>query len=201
MSSLLRPVGPHPPSVYWVRRGLSLAALVIVIALIAWACGHSSSSPSGQGSPHASATPATSGPVRCAAPNVTLTVTTDAVSYPVGQTPRLIGRLTNAGSSTCVLRLAPATEIWQIVSGPDTVFSTKRCPQSTAQSRDIRLAPNKSKQVSLLWNGKRLGYDQPTKHCVAGSTPVPPGTYQLSAKVAGIKTTKPAVFHIAGTAG
>ncbi|HWB66656.1 MAG TPA: hypothetical protein VG708_07510 [Mycobacteriales bacterium] len=196
MSSLRHPVGPHPPSVYWVRRGLSLAALVIVIVLIAYACGHSSSSPDRH--PSAQSSSPSTRVVPCAS-LVRLRLSTDAVSYPVGQTPTLIATLTNSGSGVCVLHTAPAKEIWRIVSGPDTVFSTKHCPQSTAKPKDIRLKPGKSKQLRLVWNGKRLGYDKATKRCVTGTTPASPGTYQLTASIGGIRAAMPAVFHIAGS--
>ena len=35
MSTVIRPVGPLPPRVYWVRRILLIAAVVVVVALVA----------------------------------------------------------------------------------------------------------------------------------------------------------------------
>ena len=39
MESLLRPVGPEPERVYWMRRGAVLLALVLVLSLLFWGLG------------------------------------------------------------------------------------------------------------------------------------------------------------------
>ncbi|HTY71704.1 MAG TPA: hypothetical protein VMI11_04670 [Actinomycetes bacterium] len=39
MSSLLRPVGPHPPGVYWVRRLVALVLVVAVLLILFWLWG------------------------------------------------------------------------------------------------------------------------------------------------------------------
>lgn len=54
----MRPVGPQPPSVYWVRRAVVLVVLAAIVAGIVWLVAGRGGGPTGTASPDPSDTPA-----------------------------------------------------------------------------------------------------------------------------------------------
>src|SRR4051812_13920662 len=97
--ALLRPVGPHPAWVYWLRRAVPLVLLVVVIVALARACGadaHEAGRPVGApASPSSSITtsptatrPAAAAPGSCPRSRLSVTAGTDADSYGPGGAPR-----------------------------------------------------------------------------------------------------------------
>ncbi len=50
---MLQPVGPLPPSVYWRRRAVAAAVVVLVLALLVWAIATAASADGGPGAPTA----------------------------------------------------------------------------------------------------------------------------------------------------
>ena len=81
VSSMMRPVGPQPPSVYWVRRALALVVVIGVVLAAVWLV----SGRGGDGTPSAAAGPATSpstAPVASPSPSPSHSSTKKATSTP-----------------------------------------------------------------------------------------------------------------------
>jgi hypothetical protein len=201
--ALLEPVGPLPPRVYWVRRGALLAALVLLVVVIAVSCSGGSSRRAAQTvKPVATSTPATTPSAtptssaslspaipHCGRADITVTVSTDAPSYPPGVIPQLQVSIRNSSARTCYLTESPSRRTWTIVSGSDTVWTTAGCQRSSAAVRTT-LSPGESVRHTLAWNRHRSG-----PQCTTTSTEAPPGTYQLSTVVSGVHSDK-AVFRL-----
>jgi hypothetical protein len=199
---LLRPVGPLPARVYWVRRLVPLALVVVLVAVIAISCSGGSSSrsdkarvattptptPSASGTHSASPTPrasstATAAVTGCHARDLAVTASTDAPSYGAGRTPLLKVAVRNAGSQACLLVQSPSRRNWTIRSGNDLIWSTVGCPKSTAAIQ-TRLDPNQSVVHTMAWNRHRIG-----PHCTASRVAAQPGTYQLSVIFDGVRSS------------
>jgi hypothetical protein len=193
VSTVLRPVGPQPPRVYWLRRGILLGVivLVIVIVLVVLSGGGSGTPGPAHHSPPPSTpatTPATTQVAACDPSDLTLVLSTDSDTYTSGQTPKLLGVFSNSSSTTCTISTDPAGMLWTITSGSDKIWTTKGCPASTP-AKTLKVKAGHSRTVSTTWDGRRL-----ESGCTAGSAALP-GEYVLNATLDGVKGT-PAVFHI-----
>ncbi len=195
VSTVLWPVGPHEPRVYWIRRGVLLVVIVaIVVVLVNLLSGGGSKKPTT--GHHSSPTPSTSTsppstPPAVAACNpsvITLVLSTSASGYTSGESATLIGSFSNPSTSPCRLTSTPSNEAWTITSGSDHIWTTKGCP-STLPAKTIKIKAGGTKTITTVWDGHRLDTG-----CAAGSAALP-GEYVLHATLDGIKG-KPAVFHV-----
>jgi hypothetical protein len=189
VSTVLRPVGPLPPGVYWRRRAFLLLALVLIIIVIAVSCSGGSSKPSAGPNPRPSVT-TTPTAAACTPASLKLTLSTDATTYAVGASPTFSGAFTNTSSTPCKMTFSPANETWTVTSGP-TVWTNAHCQRSQlTHSKTIR--PGGSRTVSFQWDGKTL---VSTAGCTPGSQ-AQNGTYILHATLDGVPANSGAVFHI-----
>ena len=190
---MLRPVGPHRSRVYWLRRAWVLGLIVVVIVLLVELLSGGSSKPDAKTppTPTTTPTPTTSSSAQVAAcdpSTLTLVLSTDSDTYTSGQTPKLIGELSNPTTTTCTLSRSPANEIWTVKSGTDTVWSTKGCA-STTPVKTTTLKAGATKTLSIFWDGHRINSD-----CSEGDVALA-GEYTLHATLDGVKG-KVAVFQI-----
>ncbi|MGN6473362.1 MAG: hypothetical protein ACTHK4_06900 [Mycobacteriales bacterium] len=200
MSSVLFPVGPLPPRVYWVRRLVVLALPLILILLIAVSCsGGGKKSPSAGGNPSGPTTSPTtsssSNPNAGCAPgqlSAKLAVAGSAPNstYTIGQSPAFTATITNVSASTCQLTTNPATETWKVKSGAALWWTTASTGGCTIANTPVTapLAPGATQKVSISWNGYRL-----LPGCTRGEQ-AQPGTYVLRATLDGV-TAQQAIFH------
>lgn len=192
VSTVLRPVGPLPPRIYWIRRAILVIALLVLVIVIAVSCSGGSSKPpaaGGRPGPQQTHTPQPSQIAACDPTALTLTVSTDTVTYTTGQAPKLTGVFTNPTSTTCRLARLASDEIWTIKSGTPTVWTTQGCP-GPAVPAHMKIAAGATKIVSMFWNGKVQN-----AACKEGAT-AQAGTYTLHATLDGVTAAKAAVFHI-----
>jgi hypothetical protein len=191
VSTVLRPVGPLDPRVYWIRRAVLSGVILVVIIVIAVSCsGGSTKKPPATG-PHTSPTTSASPPAQLAACDptaLTLTLSTDSETYTSGQAPKLIGVFANTTSVGCKLTVAASNEDWTIKSGTAKVWTTQGCSTSTV-AKQITIRAGATKMVSVFWNGHLLD-----SGCASGAVATA-GTYTLNATLDGVKG-KIAVFHI-----
>lgn len=196
-SALLRPVGPRPARVYWTRRLVLLAAVVLVVVFGAKACGGDRTTPTGASAPRPSvtSTPTTSpSPVKittCHKRDLTVTAATDVASYPAGSLPRLSAVVRNVSDRACRFSTAPGERVWTIVSGADRVWTSTDCTRPGGRAT-TRLRPGKTIAYALVWNRRRSATGCPTDTPEASR-----GTYQLAVTVDGV-AAETVVFHLTG---
>ncbi|MHC1558697.1 DUF4232 domain-containing protein [Actinomycetospora sp. C-140] len=131
-------------------------------------------------------------PGPCADGDLRITARTDAPSYAAGRKPVLSLVVTNTGATPCVRDLDAAKQAVAVVKRPgDGLWGSNDC--SPGDTDDVRtLAPGEEAVFSVHWSGKT---SQPG--CRGERTAVPPGTYQLLARLDGI-VSDPAPFTLEG---
>jgi len=207
VSTVLRPVGPQSPGVYWVRR---LVVLLVVLALLlgirfllfrgdstTTATPEPSTSPTASttpeptdtGSPSAEPTPTATAVPACKDSQITVTASTDAATYTVGSTPRLRMRIQNTSDTACRRDIGAAQNELLITSGSARVWSSDDCnPGGTAQV--VTLKPEQSYSVSVTWLGRLSA-----KGCPADQPLAEAGTYKLTGRNGDV-TSDAAVFSL-----
>ena len=195
MSSVLDPVGPLPPRVYWTRRVFVIGVpLFLLILIIAVSCSGGGGKPAANGpNPRTSNSPAA--PQPCTTTDVVLTLATDHdgtsgnPTYTIGETPKFTGTFTNRSANACTLSYSTANEDWTVVSGTTTIWTTKGCTSSTAKTKTVTLAAGGTKTRSITWDGKEYTKCQPT-------TTLQPGQYVLRADLDGHQPAAGTVFQM-----
>jgi hypothetical protein len=131
-------------------------------------------------------------PGPCADGDLRVTARTDATSYPAGQKPVLSLVVTNTGTAPCVRDLDAARQAVAVVRQPgDGLWGSNDC--SPGDTDDVRtLQPGEEAVFSVRWSGRTS-----TPGCAGERTTVPPGTYQLLARLDGI-VSEPVPFTLAG---
>lgn len=200
VSTVLRPVGPRQPRVYWGRRLVLLAIVAVVIFAIVEACSGGGGG-GGSGQPNSNhstppTTPATTPPastqVAACDPSVlSLALSTDQTTYTSGDPVQLIGTFTNPGATACTLEVSEATEFWTVKSGPVKIWTTKGCVSASATSKKVKIKAGGTHQVTTTWPGNRIG----TTPCSDGEVALA-GEYTADGTLDGVTAPRAAVFHI-----
>ena len=204
MSTVLHPVGPNPPRVYWVRRLLVMVAIVVVVAgLIAlvWAVAFRDGGGEATGTDAvagAAADQAATGgaaapavPVDCLVANLQVTVVTDATQYASGVDPVLQAAVTNVGADACTVDAGYVAREVVISSGTDRIWSTKDCASAENASRQLLLGGAGGRDtVDIPWGRIRSG-----EGCPADLPAPRAGTYQAVVTLLGM-SAEPSVFAL-----
>ena len=127
MSTLLHPEGPEPERTYWIRRGIVVAAGIVVVALFAWAI----SMMFGSGDDSTTGTPPTS---EAPASQPETSTQTDSASAPAASSSATSG--STATTSTAATSSTP--------SSPDTSAATPASTSSPATSSAPASSPASS---------------------------------------------------------
>lgn len=215
MNTVLRPVGPQPARVYWVRRlvvvGVALLVVVVVVLLsslgrgdapVAAAGDEQVSSGEDEGAPTEDDDAATGAdgagadegdaggqPDVCQPAGLTTTLVADAATYPAGSTPTFTMTLTNSSDAACTVDAGGSSQSLVITSGADRIWSSADCPADSGE-RMLLMAPGAQEVVQVAW--PRVRSDE---QC---STELPEpraGTYTALAVVAGAQSA-PVVFDL-----
>lgn len=201
MSSFLSPIGPEPPTVYWIRRGAIILVILTLLVGLWWLFGSlrggsgatsagSSSEPSSSASsevdptaqessesPASAASSAVTEVLECADSAIKVEATTDASTYRVGSTPKLTLTITNTGEVACKRDVGPKANELEITSGGFHVWSSDDCNASN-KSKVSTLQPGDKVASSITWNG-RLSQ----KGCPNGEgDPAKAGRYDLDGR-------------------
>jgi hypothetical protein len=203
MSSLLRPVGHLPASVYWFRRGLVLAVVVVLVFLISRIF-------SGDGDAQNTAAtdpqPNPSGAPPASAPSTSPSTTPTTTPRPTKTTPpadlackgsdvridALPGnrKIVSGSMLNFVVQLSPVDDECKatisndkltvtVTSGQDLIWSTSQCSK-VIQTAALVVAKGKQAAVTVPWNGHRSG-----PGCLPGQPVAKPGTYVVKAEYDG----------------
>jgi hypothetical protein len=205
MSTVARPRGPMPTRVYWVRR-LVLLAVVVVVGwlMIRWIDGGDSGATPPEGETPAAVTesddptPAVDrDPKKSRDKNRSssvdpvaetferpsedcdltevLVVPSVAESAYAEEPVRLSLRISSTSSSPCSLGLDAENLLVVISDGDDTVWDSTQC-EDDIPVRDLALQPRWSTLIDLTWSGLHSG-----RNCASDATPAEPGTYTVEA--------------------
>ena len=145
----------------------------------------------GSGSPAAGATaPSTPAAPRCADGALSVTARTDEPRYAAGADPRLSLVVTNTGSAPCTRDLDAARQALAVVRRPgEGLWGSNDC--SPTHTDDVRtLAPGQEVVFSVRWSGRTS-----SPGCVGPRRDVPPGGYQLLARLDGL-VSRPTSFEL-----
>ncbi len=189
MGSLLNPVGPEEPRVYWVRRALVLfVALALVFGLVwlAWPrpsgvaaapAGTSPSAPAPSTSPQPSTSPTPTtpaGPVACDPTAMRLTVAGfQRVKVSTKQAFTL--SVINGGTQDCILTVSPETYSLTVRSGDDRIWSTADCAK-WLPAKKLTIKPETAHEFTVDWPLRRSAAG-----CKVVKGTLKPGTYVASA--------------------
>jgi hypothetical protein len=125
----------------------------------------------------------------CTDAELSVTLAADPAPVRFGEPSRLILRIRNVSSHTCMRDVGPQMQELYIQADKSTVWSSDKCDGKNGQNI-ITFEPNRLEEYSFNWDGNATD---------AGCTnrkAVPKGTYNLYGRV-GTKTSAPAVLTIA----
>lgn len=201
MSSLLRPVGHLPASVYWFRRALVLVVLVALVFVLIRVLGggsdpknsaasapeqNPSSGPTSTPTPgdktsepgkKTSESPKTTEPpkdVKCTGDDVTIDVLPASRTLAAGNSMNLVIQL-SATRDECKAAVDPTELSLTITSGKDQIWTTEHCEKVIPRSTLV-LAKGKQSPAIILWDGRRS-----RPGCLPGQLQAKPGTYVVKA--------------------
>ncbi|MER7251670.1 hypothetical protein [Kribbella sp. NPDC000426] len=203
MSSLLRPVGHLPASVYWFRRGLVLAVVVVLVFLVsrlfsgggdAQNTAATDPQPNPSGAPPASAPSTSPSTTRTPTPKPTKT-TPPADLACKGSDVRIDAlpgnrKIVSGSMLNFVVQLSPVDDECKatidndkltvtVTSGKDLIWSTSQCGK-VIQTATLVVAKGKQAAVTVPWNGHRSG-----PGCLPAQPVAKPGTYVVKAEYDG----------------
>ena len=195
MTTVLHPVGPERPRVYWVRRLLVVLVVVALGVAVSVALRAVGSTLGGSGvaagqTPAVTETTGAAGlPVACTPAGVTLAVTSDARTYPTPNKPVLSLGVTNTGTAACTIDAGEAAREVLVTSGTDRIWSSADCRGDAAKSL-LLLAPGARQDIAVTWPRVRSAAG------CAAALPAPRlGTYQVTVTMLGATTT-PVAFQL-----
>ncbi|MGB7964505.1 MAG: hypothetical protein WCF12_16300 [Propionicimonas sp.] len=206
MGSVLHPVGPEEPRVYWIRRAAVVGVAVLLIVALWWiwpkpqtvsavpeisplaSAGTPSAlatpSMTAAGSPSASPTP--TGPQPCQAASVRLSIVGfQKVKVSAKQVFTLTA--TNTGTDPCVLTISPDTSSVTVSSGNDRIWSTADCDK-WLPAKKMTLKSQATHEFSVTWPLRRS-----SSVCKLSRPKLAPGTYVAKAVFAEVSTAQQAM--------
>lgn len=187
MSTVLRPVGPQPPRVYWVRRLVVLGLVLLVLALAVWAFASrgsdSGAAADAQGDETAADQDAPAGgPLACEPADLTVTLSSDARTYGADSRPVMTLSVTNASEAPCTVDVGSGNRVVTITSGSDRIWSSTDCAGDEGEALRL-LDAGAVETVGVDWKRERSDPD-----CTAGLPEPRPGTYTAVASVLGVES-------------
>jgi hypothetical protein len=212
---MLHPVGDLAPSVYWRRRVMLLAALVLAgvscyaiflrdggggapaasgsggASGLSPSTSNSSVQTSGAGSSPASTSSSPAGPQACSAGQLTIAAASSATSYPAGAKPTVAIVVTNKGPAPCVQDLSDGQIELRVYNGSARVWGSHDCLIQPG-SAPATLPVGQPIRREIQWSGLS---SRPA--CAGTRTRVAGGRYTQFAYLAG-RQGSTSTFTLAG---
>ncbi|MGN8247232.1 hypothetical protein ACTHAM_000905 [Cellulomonas soli] len=199
--NVVRPTGPLPARVYWVRRLVVLGIPLLVIVLVVWwfaGRGDSAAEPGGTTTPAAEqgAEPAAEdqgdegGVAACPAASLAVAITATATSFAEGSDPTFDLTITNSGTVACLVEAGTSQAEVLITSGSDRIWSSRDCAAAEAATNQLLIDAGDSHQQQLGWDRTRSA-----EGCPADLPAPNPGTYSATFTVQGA-ASQPTVFGL-----
>lgn len=198
VSGVAHPMGPEPPWVYWLRRGIIVLAVLTLIVGAYWLISGRGSSntasssvtvaptaePSAAPAASSSATAEPATPTDCVDSAIVVEASTDSSKYVVGDSPQLTLTIGNIGDVSCLRDVGPKANELEITSGGYHVWSSDDCNASN-KSKIAVLKPGEKVASSITWDGKTT-----QKGCPAAGKVAKQGRYDLIARNGSVKSDK-----------
>lgn len=209
-------VGPLPAAVYWRRRGVVLAGILIVVVVFSYACGGwsrpagagptgaaTSPSPSvlhpiigGTATPTPSATaftlPGLTGP--CTDEEMQVTAAGAPAQAPYGTPISLTITLRNISARSCERNIGADVQELRILADGLLNWSSDDCNPN--HGNDVStFDPGQEVKFTLIWNGRISRTGTGTVTCVATAPAPQPGVYQLIGRL-GDKLSEPFTLRL-----
>jgi len=216
-------VGPLPAAVYWRRRAVVLAGMVLVIAVIWYVFsgatapagagatgatpgpGSSQPSPTGTilrpiigGSPTPSATaftlPTTGQTGACTDDEMQVTAAAASEQAPYGTPVSLTIRFRNISARSCQRDIGADVQELRIHSGETLVWSSDDCSTNHGHNMST-FAANQEAKFTLTWTGRVSRSGTGAVTCSAAAPAPQPGVYQLVGRL-GDKLSAPVTLRL-----
>ncbi|MDI2030734.1 hypothetical protein QFW96_19020 [Saccharopolyspora sp. TS4A08] len=190
------PNGPLPPAVYWRRRAVAVSAALLAVGLVGWGVialiagpGQPEPVPQAAGAPLAIA--ADTAPQACPDEVVRVAAEVGQPAFRAGERIGLAATVTNTGPQRCGRDLnRMLREIEVTTPAGRHVWSSNDCYAESTNEQPV-LEPGKPVRNDVLWSGLTS-----VPGCaVEGQKPVPPGDYQVVARLTSI-TSAPVPFKV-----
>jgi hypothetical protein len=200
VSTIIDPVGPHEPSVYWRRRLVLGLVLLVALLLLFRACsgGGGDDEPTASSRPTETATEeaseratdeaseeatstATSSPTstevkNCRDADIDVTVTTNRTEYAAGSSVDIRYVVSTKDGVTCKRDVGAGANEVKVVQADNVIWSSDFCSPSAI--KDVRtLGPNASYSVVVQWDGTVTPED-----CPSGRSTAPVGDYEVQGR-------------------
>jgi hypothetical protein len=188
MSTVLRPVGPQPPRVYWVRRLLLLGLVLLVVLLVVWLISSrgtdadAAADTEGDETSAGEDASAGGGPIACEPGDLTVTLSSDARTYGADSRPVMTLSVANASEAPCTVDVGSGNRAVTITSGSDRIWSSVDCAGDEGEALRL-LDAGAAETVGVDWKRERSDPD-----CTAGLPEPRPGTYTAVASVLGVES-------------
>lgn len=201
MSSVVHPVGPEDPKVYWVRRLvvvlIAIVAVVLLAALInSMFSGGDEDTPPAAGETTDPADPESPGEeppavVACTPEQLAVSVATTERAFPAGTPVTFVLQLANTSTLPCTVDASEAAREILVTSGSDRIWSSLDCPAEGAVENVVELpADGMVSETRYEWT--RIRSDE---SCTADLPEPRPGTYKAVVTVGGV-TSEQATFDL-----
>lgn len=199
MGSLLHPVGPEEPRVYWVRRSLVAVVVLALVVGVAWLVWPRESvisavppptspsvtpSVSTTSTPSPSPSPTPTGPVACDPTLMKLGVAGFQKVKVGAKNTAFTLTVTNNTKVACVLTISPKTYKLTVTSGKDRIWSTADC-EKWLPAKETVVEAGVSHEFSVTWTLRRS-----SEGCKLAKDKLKPGTYVATASLDGKVTAK-----------
>lgn len=202
-------MGPEPEAVYWRRRIVLIAAVLGVVALLAWlwpsggeaepaalpstsaspsgatssasASGTPSASPTDEASPSDTGEAAASGePQPCRTGDLDVTVSVETPTPTAGGEVVFVMAVANTGDSPCIQDVGASATSFLVTSGGFRVWSSDDCNPGGTEQLEV-IPPGQAFAVQAVWPTIIT-----TPGCPTTTNPARPGSYDVTATDAGI---------------
>jgi hypothetical protein len=204
VSSVVRPSGPLPPRVYWVRRLLLLAIVFLFVLLVWWLVGRVF----GKGDPAEAAAPQPTAPApsssdgghhrtnhhskpggkhhgtgqvqptgACDPADIAVAVVVKDMNEGASNPVKLT--FTSTAAAACTLAVTPDSLALRITSGQDLIWSSDNCPDELLATQLV-VRRQQATGYTFNWDGYRS-----TDSCSAPGTVAKPGGYWAEAALIG----------------
>ncbi len=198
MNAIRHPIGDQPPEVYWRRRLIALAFVVLAGIVLyylvkgTFGSGEPTATPTASTSPSVSASPSVSiaGVNACGVGDLLIDLSPTTRDFPDPGLPIFQAVVTHTGLEDCVLDPQSTSTALLITSGSDRIWSNLDCAQGALKGTSVLLSPDETVTLTAEWPRIRSN-----ESCAVGlSTPLP-GTYHALLTLHGVKSTD-AVFTL-----